>query len=323
MIDTLGMVAAAASLPDQIDSARSVAERATLPAVDPVGIAVLGMGGSGIAGDVLAQLAGPFMTVPLLVVKGYELPGCVGPDWLALAVSFSGETEEVLATASLAVERGASVVAITNGGALAGLAPNVIPVAADVAVPRAAFGALATPCLVVVDRYGLVPEDAFDLVAAAEQAAIRRDECLADDGPARALATALADRAGVFVGAGPIAAVAAYRAKCDMNENAKVPAFAAGQPEVSHNEICAMGDEFLVDMRTGLEHPKLLRRADALAAEAGAIHRIDAAGDGAYARLVDLVTVTQWASLYVAEARGVDPGPIEPISRLREALREP
>ena len=35
---------------------------------------MLGMGGSGVAGDVLAAVAGPFMPVPVTVVKGYEAP---------------------------------------------------------------------------------------------------------------------------------------------------------------------------------------------------------------------------------------------------------
>ena len=53
-------------------------------------VVVLGMGGSGIAGDVLAAIAGPFMPVPVTVAKGYEAPSSVGEGTLCFAISFSG-----------------------------------------------------------------------------------------------------------------------------------------------------------------------------------------------------------------------------------------
>ena len=60
---------------------------------DVAHVLVLGMGGSVIAGDVVAAVAAPFLPVPVQVVKDYELPGCAGPDSLVLAVSFSGSSE--------------------------------------------------------------------------------------------------------------------------------------------------------------------------------------------------------------------------------------
>src|SRR6266480_1190976 len=59
-------------------------------------IVVLGMGGSGVAGDVLAAAAGPFLPVPVIVAKGYELPAFVGESSLVFAISFSGNTEETV-----------------------------------------------------------------------------------------------------------------------------------------------------------------------------------------------------------------------------------
>jgi glucose/mannose-6-phosphate isomerase len=50
------------------------------------------MGGSGIAGDVLAAVAGPTCPVPVVTHRGYGLPGWVGPVDLVVAVSCSGST---------------------------------------------------------------------------------------------------------------------------------------------------------------------------------------------------------------------------------------
>ncbi|MGB9862089.1 MAG: bifunctional phosphoglucose/phosphomannose isomerase, partial [Candidatus Bipolaricaulaceae bacterium] len=49
---------------------------------------VLGMGGSAIAGDLLAR----FARVPVMTVRDYFLPAWVGPETLLIAISYSGET---------------------------------------------------------------------------------------------------------------------------------------------------------------------------------------------------------------------------------------
>ena len=57
------------------------------------------MGGSGIAGDIMTAVAGPFMPVPVVVTKSYEPPSFVGPSTLCFALSFSGNTEETIEAA--------------------------------------------------------------------------------------------------------------------------------------------------------------------------------------------------------------------------------
>ena len=60
------------------------------------------------------------------------------------------------------------------------------------------------------------------------------------------------------------------RWKCDVNENAKAPAFWAAHPELDHNEICGWGQHgdvtrqlfTLVELRHGFEHERLAPRFD-------------------------------------------------------------
>ena len=75
-IDSLDMWAATAGLPEQVEAAVSAARGVNaLPLHERVeNVVVLGMGGSGIAGDVLVAVAAPFMPVPVTVVKGYVPP---------------------------------------------------------------------------------------------------------------------------------------------------------------------------------------------------------------------------------------------------------
>src|SRR5439155_15177289 len=145
-LDTVGMWDVTAALPEQVaDAARAARGVDGLPEKESIEhVVVLGMGGSGIAGDILTAAARPFMAVPVVVVKSYELPACVGEGSLIFAVSHSGNTEETLEGATEAAMQGAKLVAVTSGGELAKLAAGwgapVVPVPAEIPQPRAALG---------------------------------------------------------------------------------------------------------------------------------------------------------------------------------------
>src|SRR6266498_788231 len=90
-----------------------------LPTAGGIGsIAVCGMGGSGIVGDVLRACFADRLPVPVVTVKGYGLPAFCGKDTVVLAVSYSGETETLAAYAQ-AVAVGSRVMALSSGGKLA------------------------------------------------------------------------------------------------------------------------------------------------------------------------------------------------------------
>ena len=123
-IDSLGIQAATFGLPDQIEQSMADSREIDgLPTIDNIDqVLVLGMGGSGIAGDVVEAIAAPRMSIPVIVSKGYECPSFVGRRTLVMAVSFSGETEETLHAASIAHDLGARIVAVTGGGSLGDMA---------------------------------------------------------------------------------------------------------------------------------------------------------------------------------------------------------
>src|SRR4030081_393575 len=130
------------------------------PAAGLRAIAVVGMGGSGISGELCRSVLAPLATVPVVTIRDYDLPAWVGPDTLVFAVSYSGSTEETLSAFHQAAERGARIVAVTTGGALAreadarGYPAVVVP---GGLMPRAALGYVGVPPLVVCSRLGLAP----------------------------------------------------------------------------------------------------------------------------------------------------------------------
>src|SRR5262245_10378454 len=203
------------------------------------------MGGSGIAGDVVATVASGVLPVPVSVLKQIRTPQFVGPGTLAFALSYSGDTEETVSMARGAVEAGATLVTVTGGGELAKLPSAVSFTCPPGLMPRAALGAMVAPLFVTLFKMGLLPEAHALLVRAQEQLARRRDRCKPEiegaANPARDIARRIGRTIPLIHAGGHLGAVAAMRWKADVNENAKSPAFWASHPELDHNEICGFG----------------------------------------------------------------------------------
>jgi glucose/mannose-6-phosphate isomerase len=341
--DSLNFLAAVAELPEQLAAAHEAAAMVPadgLPKLDPIrNIVVLGMGGSGIAGDVVAAAFNDQLPVPVNVLKQIRTPAYVGPHTLAFALSYSGNTEETLSMAASAVAAGAQLVAVSCGGQLEALARDAGALHLRCPagyLPRAAVGALVAPMCTVLYRLGLAPGAHALMILAQEQLAQRRDACQPGiDGqanPARELARRIGRTIPLIYGGGAIGAVAAYRWKCDVNENAKAPAFWHTYPELDHNEICAWGQHgdvtrqliTLVELRHGFEHPRLRLHFDITREIIDeCVHQVlpfVAQGEGRLAQLLDLMYVGDWTSCYLALQNDVDPGPIDAIVELKAKL---
>ena len=340
-VDSLDMWGATAGLPEQIDEAIDRAAEADLTAVAGRSfdsVVVCGMGGSGIAGDVVTAIAWPRARLPVQVVKGYRLPRYVKETTLVFAISCSGDTEETLSAAEDARDRGASVVAVSGKGALAGLVADagwpVISVPDAFPQPRAAFGALSVPPLVVLERLGLLEGMERQLRDAVGTLSVSRDLLVRPGSTAHELAARIARTTPLVHGTAGPTGVAAMRWKTQVNENAKAPAFYSLQPELCHNEVAGWGQHGDVTRQTltavvlrypGV-HPRVARRielAEQLMTEVVANVldvRTDAVSD--VAALFDLSMLGDFVSLHLAAAEGVDPGPVPVLGELKRCLAE-
>jgi len=141
--------------------------------------------------------------------------------------------------------------------------------------------------------------------------------------------TVNADGLPVITGAGLTASVA-YRWKCQINENAKLPAFSAELPEAGHNEIVgwADADDFARFAAVFLEDPGAGERmrarieltAEIVGGQAAVVERVAPRGATRLQRLVSHVLLGDLVSLYLAVLRGTDPFGVEPIDRLKAGL---
>ncbi|MEZ4387706.1 MAG: SIS domain-containing protein [Candidatus Krumholzibacteriia bacterium] len=330
-----------AGLPDQLRESgrfRGLAEVAPLASA-PAQILVCGMGGSAMAGSLLAD-GWPGLAAPVLVHRDQGLPPWAGPATLVIACSYSGNTAETLAAVAEARRRGCPVAAVTSGGELLALARRAgLPVVEMPGgqPPRTALGASLGAQLHLLCALGLLPDPATAITAACAQAAAGALVTLGQDATpvgadaARTLAAALLDRFTVIFTAGSEAHGAGRRLLAQLAENAKAPAHVAAFPELNHNEIVgwdlprsAAAGFALVTLRGGDEDPAQRDGVDValdlLRDQFAVQHTVHAYGSGRLARIVGLILFGDLVSAHLAVLAGKDPVPITRIDTLKSRL---
>jgi glucose/mannose-6-phosphate isomerase len=337
-LDPSGLLGRIEALPEQCEEAWRRASAFELPKeyLDASAVVVLGMGGSAIAGDIFSALSLPGKK-PVHVVRGYHLPGFVGSDALVVACSHSGSTEETLSAFDQALQAKAKVVALTMGGDLGERARKsnvpLLSYAYD-GEPRSALGHQLMALLAIGQQAGcLAAQDA----AVPEAAGCMRDQrgqiggaVPSDSNPAKQLALRLQGRLPAVVGAG-VLIEAAQRWKTQFNENSKCWAIWEELPELDHNTIVGFGltKDVVRQLRVVfLSHPALNKRMQRrieltgrALSDAGVAHeRVDAMGHGPLAQVLTSIYFGDFVSYYLALLYGIDPSPVEPITKLKKGL---
>jgi glucose/mannose-6-phosphate isomerase len=320
----------------QVGDALWRVQSASLPKRDLTGgLAVCGMGGSAIGGDLALAVLGDRATRPLRIVRDYAIPPWAGPDTMVLCSSYSGDTEETLACFEAAGIVGSPRVVVTTGGQLAEQAR-----AEDVPVigvpggmkPRAAVLYPTVAALECAALCGAGPQLHTELDAATkllEELTERWGPDSPEDSKAKQLARDLQGALPVITGAG-LTAPLARRWKSQLNENPELPAFWSELPEADHNEIAGWerGAElapfaavFLADAD---QHPRMRERIKLTCREVersgGRAIVIESEGETRLERVLSLLLLGDLASVYLAALNGVDPSPMGAIERIKAEL---
>jgi glucose/mannose-6-phosphate isomerase len=334
--DASAQLADILAMPEHLADALWRVESAAIEPIDTRdGLVVAGMGGSAIGGILAAAALGDHASRPILSARSYGLPPWTTPETTVLCASYSGDTEETLACYEAAGAVGARRVVVTTGGQLAELARAdnvpVIPLPGGFQ-PRCAVAYMLVTALEVAALCGAAPHLAAEIdVAAAHTTAL-----VAEWGPdspenslAKTIARALHETIPVIAGA-YLTAPIAYRWKTQINENAKVPAFAHELPELDHNEIVGWSGASGLGRFTAVFlddcdiHPRVKTRIElteqVISGSADATFRIQTRGQTSVERVVSLVLLGDLVSFYMAILRGLDPSPVPPIVELKQAL---
>ncbi|MDD5747674.1 MAG: bifunctional phosphoglucose/phosphomannose isomerase [Actinomycetota bacterium] len=338
-IDSEGMLETLSRFPEQIRHALDIGSSTEIPEMGKISnVIVLGMGGSGISGDIVANLPESGLFLPCLPVKGYELPEFVGENSLVFAVSYSGNTEETLTCVEKSIERKAKIIAITSGGKLLDIASSKgLPVfhIASGFQPRAALAYLFVPIVCALEKLHLIKDVTPKIKGSISLLEARSKEFSpgkpVEENPTKRLAKDLFGYMPVVYGSEGPNMVVAERWKCQFNENSKVLAFYNSFPELNHNETVGWQNlesvwslAHLIFLRDSGENKRVSARIEItmelIGEFVGRMTQVFSRGENGIERMLDIIYFGDFTSAYLAIAYGTDPTPVTRIEELKKRL---
>ncbi len=300
---------------------------------------VIGMGGSGVSGDVLSLLSREVSSKNIIVNKSYTVSKKIMDlTPFCLFISYSGNTEETLSGLEDAIKNNLDWAVISSGGKLLDLAlehnKEYIKIPEGLQ-PRAAFGYLTQAVCKVVDvvegtEFIKELRDAGDylneILKAKEDSEIYKK--------AKSMANQVNKKTCVIYGGTELTELVSSRWKTQINENSKSKAFVGSIPEVHHNEILSWDADLegtksnfvLILLRDDQENPQIVKRFNLtkkLLGDKLNIFNIEPKSKGTtLIKLMELVLLGDLFSLSLADELNMVPEDIEGIENLKKLLED-
>ncbi|MEM3437812.1 MAG: bifunctional phosphoglucose/phosphomannose isomerase [Nitrososphaerales archaeon] len=295
-----------------------------------------GMGGSATPGDILQDWLKDKIKIPFYVVKDYHLPKFAGKDTLVIAVSCSGNTEEILSIVHESLKFDCKITAISSGGLLEKISlKNNIPYnkIPFTLLSRASFPQIFYVSTKIIASFGFIKgfEDQIlkSIITVNDLSKRISIESPIEKNLSKKIAIQLYDSLPLIYGSNLNRAVA-IRFKNVLNENAKMHAIVDVIPELCHNEIVAwegIKNKPLkpVLLRYKGEPPEVKVRFEILKElikDAGFnVFEVWSRGNDCLSKIISLLYMLDFSSLYMAVLRGFDPSPTVNIEKMKNELK--
>ena len=297
-------------------------------------VCICGMGASAIGGDIIKDMAADRSSVPISVVRSFDLPHWANKRTMVIVSSYSGNTRETLSMYDHAVERGCGTVAIAAGGKLAEKCrkdgSTLIEVRGGVQ-PRNALGSILGYMANIVETAGAGSYATEIKRLLPKMRKLAKD--IGFDSPdsyAKKIAEKIYGTTPVVFSTSGIPA-SAMRWKQQINENSKMMSFYGSILEFNHNEIIGWseGEKFnCVPIVLYEEEASRLTRATAgasiemLRASGTDPTVVSISGRSVTERSLRAVMIGDHVSVYLAAMNRVDPIDVGPIRSLKEKVSE-
>ena len=316
---------------DQLEEAVEIGRNATIQPVskDITHVYVAGLGGSGIGADFVNAFIGDELRIPFIVKKGYHVPAFVGKHTLAIASSYSGNTEETLISYDQIKSSGARIIAVASGGKLIDKIKSdgfeYVKVPSDWPSPRACLGYSLTVQLWVLHKAGLISDRSIKEIQSAVQL-LRKEE--ADiKSIAEKTANELHHHIPIIYSEDRMEPVA-VRFRQQINENSKALCWHHVIPEMNHNELVGWREKnpnlAVVYFRNADDYSRNALRMDInktiIKEYADKIIELHSKGNTMIERALYLVHLGDWVSWYLAQLRGMDALEVKVIDFLKGEL---
>lgn len=301
-------------------------------------IVFAGMGGSAIGADLIRTYVKDEIKFPIDVIRSYTIPNYIGKNTLALVCSYSGNTEETLSAYNFLKKKKARLIVLASGGEIVRLAKKdkaphiIIPQGMP---PRSALGFSAIPFLVVLSKLGLIKSKKQNILSAADYLErLKKELCASPNGGknyAKSLAEKLHGKFIVLYGASEHTDAVVTRWRGQIAENSKALASSHIFPEMNHNEV--VGWEYpkavleniaVVILRDKGDHPRVQKRMEItkyiLKKATDNIIEVESRGEDLLTRILSLIYIGDYTSVYLAFLNKVDPTPVERVMYLKNEL---
>ncbi len=291
-------------------------------------VVISGLGGSGIGGTLIAELALSGAKIPISVNKQYDLPSFVNEKTLVIISSYSGNTEETLAAMQESIKRNATVVCITSGGKIKDLAkkekkewievPGGFP-------PRSCLGYSLVQILHILETKNIFHSRFKSQIK--EGIALLQNELPIIQLEAQKVAEKLHCKTPVIYSLGTTEGIA-IRFRQQLNENSKLLCWHHVIPEMNHNELVGWtekNDKLAVCiLRTDFDHPRNVMRLEInkqiISKCTPNLIEICGHGSTPLIQMLYLIHLTDWVSCYLADLQNIDPVEVKVIDFLKNEL---
>jgi glucose/mannose-6-phosphate isomerase len=295
----------------------------------PSHIVFAGVGGSGAINDVFAAILSK-TDIHVEIVKGYILPKTVNKKTLVITTSVSGNTEETLNVLLEAKKIGCKIIAFSNGGEMEKICDEKLIEFRKILMvhsPRTSF----VPFLfsMLKELKDILPIDQNEVLEAIIQLKKLREiissKNMNDSNPAISLAYEIKNIPIIYYPWGLQAAC--VRFKNSLQENSKMQVITEDIIEASHNGIVAWnrGEKIKPILLQGhddfiktKERWKIIK--DFFEKNDIEYKEIFSVKGGILSKLIQLIYLFDYTSIYVAIIKKIDPTPVVPIDFIKKEL---
>lgn len=320
-----------AKFPAQLKEALEIGRAANLTKHDKEihNVYVAGLGGSGIGANFVKEFISQEIKLPITIGKGYNIPASVTENTLAIASSYSGNTEETLSSFEQIIKTGAKVVVISSGGKLIQLAQDrgydYIQISGGWPSPRACLGFSLVQQLFVLNKLGFISEKTINEVEKSITLIEDQNEEIKKE--AKEISIRLNNKIPIIYSTDRIEAVA-VRLRQQINENSKMLCWHHVIPEMNHNELVGWrvkSDKWAVvylrnedDLKRNATRIEINKKI--ISDYADTIIEVYSKGDSLVEKAIYLVHLGDWLSYYLSELRQVDSIEVDVIDFLKSSL---
>ena len=292
-------------------------------------IVLSGMGGSGALGDIFSSILSK-TDIHVNVVKGYHLPKTVDSNTLVVTTSISGNTAETLTVLDSARKTDCKLIAFSSGGKMEkyciknNVEYRIIPMHHS---PRTSFPAFLYSILKTLNS--IIPvkkEDISESVNEMKNSQKLISSSNLENNPSLNLAEWINYIPLIYYPWGLQAA--AIRFKASLQENAKIHAIAENVIESCHNGVVSWEkpSEIKPILLQGQEDDIKTKERWKILKEFFETKKIDywevlSVQGNILSKLITLIYLLDYTSIYLAVMSKTDPTPIDPIDFIKNRLQ--